>query len=388
MSFWAEPRPVALSLCLCALAAAAPVQAKVSFTGYGHFLFTPDANLRLSVPTSLVPGAEAGVFRARGFATESLGLFAATPVGEDADFLMDVSYRGVGGTVRDLRVQYAYLETPLPWGLRLQAGKVTLPLGYFNTRRFYPFQRVELTAPLFQSVALGLPIADTGGIVSYHGESSELDLDVRLFGVNGYGSVPASTASFRNPALAGGLEISNNLGAGNNNRDVAVGGQVALSQAASWEYGISYYRGAWDRSGERLFQLSGSHLHWTPGRFDVLLEYLRLSVDGDQGMHRAFDREDWALDGGFVTLSAPIGTPFGRPLKGYLRGEFYDGSARDGTGGHELLRSGAAGFAFKESDWITWKGEYLWLDYRVPSTSSTTLQLMGYVARLALVVTF
>lgn len=389
MSWWAERAARAPWVAACFLAAASPAASKVSFTGYGNFLFTADANLRIFAPASLLAGSPEGTFRARGFSTDALGLFAATPVGEEADFLMDVSYRGIGRTVRELRVQYAYLDTALPWaGMRLQVGKVTLPLGYYNTRRFYPFQRVELSAPIFQSGILGLPIADAGGGLSYQGEAADLGFDVRLFGVNGYGSVPTSTASFRNSSLPGGLAVSNNLGSGNNNRDVAVGGQVALSRSGGWETGLSYYRGAWDRSGERLFQLFGTHVHWTPGKFDVLLEGLHLKADGDEGMRQAFGRDDWETDGGFLSVSRPVGTVYAVPLSLYGRGELYDSSARDGTGGHEVLRSAAAGFSARVSDWVTWKGEYLWLDYRMPAAKAKALQLMGYTAQFGLVVTF
>jgi hypothetical protein len=389
MSWWAERAARRRAAAAAAAAQAVPAAAKVSFTGYGHFLFTADANVRIFAPAALLAGTPEGTFRARGFSTDAVGLFAATPVGEEADFLMDVAYRRIGPTVRELRVQYAYLDTALPWeGTRLQAGKVTLPLGFYNTRRFYPFQRVELSAPLFQSAILGLPIADAGGVVSYHGEAAELGFDVRLFGVNGYGSVPNSTASFRNASLPGGLAVSNNMGSGNNNRDVALGGQVALSREGGWETGLSYYRGAWDRSGERLFQLFGTHIHWTPEKFDVLLEGLHLRADGDEGLFQAFGRVDWETDGGFLAVSRPVGTVYAVPVSLYGRGEFYDSSARDGTGGHEVVRSAAGGFAARVNDWIAWKGEYLWLDYRVPATKAKALQLLGYTAQFGLVVTF
>ncbi|TBR18230.1 hypothetical protein EPO15_15420 [bacterium] len=385
MSSWARR----LGLVLAVGAAAAPAAAKVSFTGYGNFLFTPDANLRIYAPTALLAGAPEGTLRARGFSVDSVGLFAATPVGEDADFVMDLNYRGLGATVRELRVQYAYLDTALPWaGTRLQAGKVTLPFGYYNSRRFYPFQRVELSAPIYQSGILGLPIADAGGVLSYRGEAGTLTFDARVFGVNGYGSVPTSTASFRNASVPGGLAMSNNLGSGNNNKDVAVGGQVALSGDALWETGVSYYRGAWDRSGERLLQMTGTHVHLAPGKCDLLVEFLHIGVSGDDGMRAAFGDRNWSLDGAFATFSGPAGTVYGRPLTGYGRGELYDGSGSAGSGGHELLRSAAAGLSLKANDWITWKGEYLWLDYRIPATNAKAVQLIGYIGQLGLVVTF
>lgn len=386
MSSWARRAAAAAAL---AAAAAAPAAAKVSFTGYGSFGFAADANLRVYAAPALLAGTPEGTLRARGFSTDAVGLFAATPVAEDADFLMDVSYRSYGGqTVRDLRVQYAYLDAGLGHGLRLQAGKVTLPFGYFNSRRFYPFQRVELSAPLFQSSILGLPIADTGGVLAWRGEAEGLALDLRFFGVNGYGSVPTSTGSFRTAAVPGGLSVANNLGPGNNNRDVAVGGQAALSVEGGWETGLSCYRGAWDRSGERMFRMLGAHVHGAPWGFDVLAEFLRLEARGDEGMERAFGSRDWDLDGGFLAVSRPAGALAGRPLTLYGRGELYRGAASDGRDGHEQLRSAAAGASLAFNERVTWKGEWLWLDYTVPSASSKSLRLIGYVTQFALVVTF
>ena len=126
-----------------------------------------------------------------------------------------------------------------------QAGRITLPFGYYNSRRFYPFQRVELTAPIYISSILGLPIADAGAALSRRFDlGSDWGVDVRAYGVNGYGGVAGSSVALRNPALPGGLGMSGNLGAGNNNKDIAVGGQVALSRDGVGEVGTSYYRGA------------------------------------------------------------------------------------------------------------------------------------------------
>ncbi|MBI2362998.1 MAG: hypothetical protein HYV15_06420, partial [Elusimicrobia bacterium] len=100
------------------LAAAAPgAQAKVTFTGYGSFLQTVDGNFRVFAPPALLAGLPEGTQRSRGFSVDAVGLFAATPVGEDADFMMDLTYRGIAGTVRELRIQYAYLDAGLPGGL-------------------------------------------------------------------------------------------------------------------------------------------------------------------------------------------------------------------------------------------------------------------------------
>ncbi|MDE2293094.1 MAG: hypothetical protein KGL53_13520, partial [Elusimicrobia bacterium] len=268
MSSWARRAACAVVLALGCWPR--PAAAKVVFTGYGSFLFDADANIRVYAPASLLGAVPQGTQRARGFSADAVGLFAATSLGPDTDFLMDLSYRSIGSSVKETLIQYAFLDQRLPWDVDLKAGKVTLPFGYYNTRRFYPFQRVSLTAPLFQSAILGLPIADVGAVASRRFPLGPVDLDVRLFGVNGYGSTPSSSTTFRSASLPGGLSISNNLSGSNNNRDIAVGGQLALSRGPGAEWGASYYRGAWDKSGERLFQMVGTHVHWTPGGWDFL----------------------------------------------------------------------------------------------------------------------
>ena len=42
-------------------------------------------------------------------------------------------------------------------------------------------------------------------------------IDVKVYGVNGFGNVPGSSETFRQGAIPGGLVISNNLGATNGN---------------------------------------------------------------------------------------------------------------------------------------------------------------------------
>ncbi len=378
-----------LSALLAAAALSAPAAAKVAFTGYGSFTFTPEGTFQIYGPASVIGTLPEGPTRIRAFALDSVGLFATTKVGEDSDFLMDLNFRSIGATVGELRVQYAYLDTGLPWEARLKAGKVTLPLGYLNTRRFYPFQRVELSPPTFVSGILGLPIADIGGIVSRRFPAGDYGLDMKVFGVNGYGSIPGSTGTFRSAGTPGGLGIARNLGSANNNRDLAVGGQLALNKGGTDdELGASYYRGAWDPSGDRLLQIAMAHLHLTPEKFDILAEYLHMNVTGDEGMFKSFGRPDWHTDGGFLDVSRPVGSVAGKPLLGYGRGEAYFSGANDGSGGHEIMRVLAGGLNLRVNESIVWKGELLWLEYRVPLAAAKSVVLAGHTAQLGLVITF
>lgn len=377
------------ALALCA-ALAAPSAAKVAFTGYGNLVLSADSQARIRGPASVLGTTPESNLVSKGFRVDAAGLFATTKVGEDAEFLLDLTFRNVGAAVGQTRIQYAYLDAGLPWGgLRAQAGKITLPFGYYNSRRFYPFQRVELTAPVYISSILGLPIADAGLALSRRFDlDADWGVDVRAYGVNGYSSVSGSTAALRNPALPGGLGMSGNLGAGNNNKDIAWGGQVALSRDGTGEIGTSYYRGAWDPQGRRVLQMASAHGRWTPGKLDLLAEYLYVHATGDEGFQTVLGSPNWRTHGAFVSVSHPLFPVRGRTVDGYARGESYSTGRVGGGDGHEVLRSAAGGVASRVSENLLLKGELLWLDYYVPFTAQKSARLEGRVVQLAAVVTF
>lgn len=363
--------------------------AKVAFTGYGQVLATADSHIQVRGPAAVLGGTPEGNLISRGFRLDAVGLFATTKVSEDVDFLMDLTFRNVGPTVGQTRIQYAYIDADLPWwDLKMQAGRVNLPFNYYNTRRFYPFQRVELSAPIFVNGILGLPIADAGAVIS---RRFALDpawgLDVRAYAVNGYGNVAGSTAALRNPSLPGGLGLAGNLGAANNNKDIAVGGQVAVSHAGTGELGASYYRGAWDREGRRVLQLAGAHALWTPGRFDLLAEYLHIHAGGDEGMAQSLGSRSWATHGVFLTASHPLFSVGGREVTGWGHFENYHSGRVGGGSGREVIRAYSGGAQLAVNDHITLKAEALYLFYAVP-TSAQAIILDGRLIQAAAVITF
>lgn len=364
-------------------------RAKVAFTGYGQVLATADSHIKVRGPAAVLGGTPEGNLISKGFRLDAAGLFATTKVSEDVDFLMDLTFRNIGTTVGQTRIQYAYLDAALPWWeLKAHVGRVNLPFNYYNTRRFYPFQRVELSAPVFVNGILGLPIADAGAVLS---RRFELDggwgVDARAYAVNGYGSVSGSTAALRNPSLPGGLGLAGNLSAGNNNKDIAVGGQVAANRAGVGELGASYYRGAWDREGRRVLQMAGAHALWAPGELDLLAEYLHIYVGGDEGMAQSLGSPSWAAHGVFLTASHPLFRVGEREVRGWGHFENYHSGRAGGGPGREVLRSYSGGAALAVNDNITLKAQALYLFYTVPTTAQAII-LDGRLIQAAAVITF
>lgn len=380
-------RLTAAALSVLLLGSAA--RAKVSFTGYGSLLAPVDTHIKVRGPSAVLGGTPEGNLISRGFRLDAVGLFAATKVSEDVDFLVDLTFRNIGTTVGQTRVQYAYLDAALPWWqLRAKAGRVTLPFGYYNTRRFYPFQRVELSAPVFVNGILGLPIADAGAVLSRSFDlGNDWSFDARAYAVNGYGSVATSTGALRSPSLPGALAISGNLGAANNNKDIAFGGQAAVSRTGVGEGGVSYYRGAWDREGRRVLQLAGAHLLWTPEKFDILTEYLHIHATGDEGMAQSLGSKSWTTHGAFVTVSRPLFAVAGRPVTGWGHFENYHSSRVGGGPGREVIRSYSGGASALVNEHVSVKAEALYLFYAIP-TSAQSIVLDGRLLQAAVVVTF
>lgn len=381
------PRLSAAAVAASLLAPAAG--AKVAFTGYGSLIMPVDTQIQVRGPAAVLGSTPEGNLISRGFRLDAVGLFATTKVSEDVDFLMDLTFRNVGSTVGQTRIQYAYLDAALPWGdARLQAGRVNLPFNYYNSRRFYPFQRVEISAPIFAGGILGLPIADAGAVLTRRFEmESGWGLDARAYAVNGYGSVAGSTGALRSPSLPGGLALSGNLGSGNNNKDIAFGGQLALSRAGDGEVGASYYRGAWDQQNRRILQMAGAHVHWTPGEFDLLAEYLHLHATGDEGMAQSLRSQSWSTHGAFMTASHPLFTVRGRKVVGWGHVENYHSARAGGGPGREVLRSCSGGAHMAVNDNVSVKGEALYLFYAIP-TATKSIILDGRVIQAAVVITF
>ncbi len=378
-----------LAASLLIAAAARDAGAKIAFTGYGNALVTADSQFKLRGPAAALGATPEGNLVSRGFRLDAVGLFATTKVSEDADFLVDLTFRNIGSTVGQTRIQYAYLDAALPWwDLRVHAGRVTIPFNYYNTRRFYPFQRVELSAPFYAGSILGLPIADAGAVLMRRFDLSDgWGLDARAYAVNGYGSVTGSTGALRSPNLPGGLALSANLGAGNNNKDIALGGQVAVSRVGAGEVGASYYRGAWDRENRRILQLAGAHAYWTPGEFDLLAEYLHIHASGDEGMAPSLRSTSWVTHGAFVTASHPLFRVGGRRVVGWGHFENYHTGRASGGSGREVLRSYSGGLNMAANENLTLKVEALYLYYVIP-TATQSIILDGRLVQAAVVITF
>lgn len=383
-------RSGALVLALAAALPAPDAGAKVAFTGYADINFVARRSSELGGTPSVL--ADLGVSPrrtvTRGFEAEAVGIFAATKLAEPLSFLMDVTFRRIGFDAEETRLQYAFLEYAPSDDWTGRVGKITLPFGYYNERRFYPFQRYTATPPAFVNGVLGLPISDLGGSVSKRFSADAFQAELAVFVVNGYGSIPTSTASFRTPTSLG-LVLTSNLTRQNNNEQMAYGARLALSEIAGRDLGagLSYYRGEWDPGGRKPFQMYNAYALAGVGRLKVLAEALRMEVDDDPGFEQSVGARDWHTDGGFVEASLAAGRVFDRRLVHFFLGEYYETRGRGG-GPRERLAAYALGTAVEVNPSLVIKLQYRHLDYVLPLFGRGDARVDQDDVRLAAAITF
>lgn len=377
--------------CVVGALAAAAAEAKVVFTGYGDFQFDASSRYDLSGSPSTLNslGTGPGDIEARGFNVNSLGLFASSDLSDNVRALINLTFSNIGSTTKTTSIQYGYVEYSA-YGGEAQAGKIILPFNYYNQNRFYPFQRASISAPVFQSAILGLPIADIGATAGRTFDVDDVaDFRVDVYAVNGYSSLNGSSTTFRSPGVLGGLSIANNITGQDANHRITFGGRAEAGPNKALDetsVGVSYYRDEWGPQGQQLFQMIGSHVHASYAGFDFLAEYLQLDVTGDQGMLANFGSKNWRTDGFFMELDYKKLSAWKKPVTPWVR--FEDDRSRGTGGGDEALWEDAGGISIGITNGLTAKFEADRLYYRLPYQGLSDLTLRGYSFLTGLTVTF
>ncbi len=382
---------------LLAISSSLPLQAKVVFTGYADFRAIPQALTTLDAVDSTLKRLKVTQTEttSRTFGWDALGLFASTSFNDQADFLVDFTYRRIGTKVEETRIQYAYLDYR-PWASwDLKLGKITLPIGLYNENYFYPFLRPTITPPIYQTAILGLPIADLGGLIGKTWSWPAMDLSLKLFGVNGYGPSKASGSMFRAGIGVGdGLVLANNVTATNGNEEFSYGGNLGVSLLAerALTIGVSGYWGPWSRDGAHTFAMGNAYLQWSRGRFRFLAEGLRTQTEADQGVLGYFGSKDWGTQGAFTEGSAVLWRRGQDELTFFLGAEINRGEGEGpGARGKEKVQQAHAGLTFKYGDFLWLKGEFNALQYIIPlqeGASVSDLDIQSRQISVSLVVTY
>ncbi len=346
--------------------------AKVVFTGYSELRFTPQGVLEISGSDSALAllARDRRHTTTRSFSINNLGLFAATSFNERFDFLIDFTYRRIATTVGEMRIQYAYLHYHNEALWEVKAGKVTVPAGIYNENYFYPFSRIPLSPPVFQSSVLGLPFADLGLIVAKTWLARPMDLQLSLVAVNGYGPAQAGTLVFRGGlGIIDGLSVASNQGATNSNEEFTYGakGMVSFLPRRNAKLGLSAKRGPWDREGQFDFTHVSAFGEVMIGDWQFLTEALGVEVEGDEGMKRFFGDKGWQSKAVFFETSTAVLKREARKIMAFAGAEIARG---EGLGpaslGEEKIDRYKLGVVWYEGEHIQVKAEASRLVYSIP----------------------
>jgi hypothetical protein len=378
---------------LLAAIAVSPAQARIVFSGYAETALNLRSATGLSGPSAAQSVFKAATGRDRdqhSVSFPSAGIFADTRVSEQTSFALDVTFRNFGTVTAQTFLQYAYLQyTTLEEEWVFRAGKITVPFGLYNGRRFYPHTRPEVFAPLTQSFVLGLPIADLGASASRSLDLSRIRLELTAYIVNGYGPSPLSSATFRSP-IAGGLSLAPNLRSTDNNDSPAFGGRLRVYEPAGHpvEFGGSFYRGDWDADGRHAFEMRNLFLTAKAGGAQLWLEAQDLRADGDPGMAAAVGSTDWVTRAFFAIVSYEGAASVSEvPLTPYLQYEKGLSEAQENPAARETLETIGAGVSGRVAENLLLKFGARQARYKLP-TPAGSLRVVLEDVRLSACFTF
>ena len=351
---------------------ARPVFAKVIFTGYADLRNVPHSESTILGSDTLLKilGVTARESESRNFTLDSLGLFATTTFNEKTDFLFDVTYKRIGAKTEETRLQYAFLHYHPSSRWEAKAGRITLPIGLYNENYFYPFERHPVTAPLYQSAIIGLPIADHGVLVGKTLDAGPMAFYGAGYLVNGYGPSGSSTDTFRaGLGVSDSLLIANNFGPTNSNDKFAYGGHFQLSflKNRNIKTGFSSYHGAWSPDGKNDFTMLNAYVSVDVGPLGVLAEGLQTETENDKGVAGFFGVRDWESKGAFIEARYTFLIEDSRELT-FFAGSEKTTAKGEGTGasGREKLTQHRTGLSWRFNPNVLFKAQFSYLEYQLP----------------------
>ena len=298
MSFRSPPRPTLLLPVILVLAASAlrAQDERFQISGYGNVHYMDHDGLPRLVgvkdPNNLF-------FQLREFS-----LFMDFNVTDELLVSTELE-AGDNGTV--YTANYAYLDYRPRENLNFRIGKILVPfLSYNENKPNYkqylmsqPFTAWQL-APVNGTplVVHGFGWSDAGAMVGwFHEFEGHGILDVKASVINGIGSdsnvlddntiqldAGAMTPTVRPRDGLIGNRLNNNLR--DNNNDLASTLKVSFA-TEEWplDFGLSWYRGAWDPDGRQDLNIWGAHLNYLDEFWTLKGEFAYATVDQQAGIN-------------------------------------------------------------------------------------------------------
>jgi hypothetical protein len=246
-------------------------------------------------------------------------ILIGTKMGEKiaAEILLEYEHGGDDTGVRYGIVDYEFNESAI-----LRMGKFLVPMGRFNEYLSPEYANKLPDRPYCLWKIVPIVWAETG--VQMRGQfnlSSSRSLNYAVYIVNGLEQAPNPDGTV---AEGGNIRSMRANNRDSNNSDKAIGGRIGFKPSRPWEFGISYYSGAYTSDGRQNLSILDFDAQYRKAGWTVRGEYVRAleetSVD-DLNKHGYYAEAAYRLNRKF------------EPVVRYDRADLDDGS------GHDVSRS-------------------------------------------------
>ena len=284
-----------LSFMLLGTAVDGNAQSKIHISGYGNMHYMDHNGMPIFVGNRDMNN---GFFQLREFS-----LFFDIAITEKiiASTELEASNNGNAYTAN-----YAYVDFQATENLSLRAGKILVPFLSYNENK--PNFKQNLMSQPFTAWNLApvipLPLefhgfgwSDAGAMLNWNktlGDAGLLDLKFAV--INGLGS-NSNVLDDNTMQLHAGMmtpivrtrdglvqnEEVNELMDNNNNKATVLKASFK-PMSLPMDFGVSWYRGAWDPAGKKNLQMLGGHLNWLARNWTVKGEYVTADVEQDAGI--------------------------------------------------------------------------------------------------------
>ena len=219
----------------------------------------------------------------RGFRAHRTNLFAFADVSDRVRFGSEIEFENEEpGEALEVRVEMAFVDWILFEELSLRGGALLLPLGRINVNHDGPVR--ELTdRPLVSTFVIPTTLTEAG--IGPHGSVQlieSLSLSYEAYVTNGFRLLDrdgelAVPITEKEQLLRDGRP---SLG-GDNNKDVATTGRLAIRALDSLEIGGSWHVGSYDERGDNLLAIVSGDMAFAHGPFGLEGEVATAELERD-----------------------------------------------------------------------------------------------------------
>lgn len=288
-------RTIVLGLVLLGFATTGYVQPKVQISGYGNMHYMDHDGMPAFVGQKRLDN---GFFQLREFS-----LYFDVAI---TDAIIASTELEAGDNGNRYTANYAYVDVQVLENLSFRAGKILVPFLSYNENKpnfkqylmSQPFTAWNL-APVNGTAQTvhGFGWSDAGVTLNWNRVVGEVGiLDLKAAVINGLGS-DSNVLDGNTAQLDAGMMTpvvrprdgliqneENNELLDNNNNKASVLKATFKSMQFPLDFGISWYRGAWNPAGDKNLQMLGGHLNLLAKSWTIKGEYVTADVEQDAGL--------------------------------------------------------------------------------------------------------